>query len=104
MSGRRGDERSLLQSPGLSMEAGDPDQAGQEMPVCWSLQHSGLAVGGAENKAAEAQSQCSSPWAYPSAQVSQHRETSREPKDTEPFNKGCGRVLKLPPVCRRMSE
>lgn len=43
----------LLQSPGLSMEAGDLDQAGQEVPVCWPLQHPGLAVGGAEIKASK---------------------------------------------------
>lgn len=66
------------------MEAGDPDHTGREMPFCWSLQLPGLAVGGAEIKVAEAQPQCSRPWAYPPAQVSWHMETSKEPKDNAP--------------------
>lgn len=52
------------------MEAGDPDQAGQEMPVCRSLQLPGLAFGGAEIKAAEGPASVLCPRACPPAQVS----------------------------------
>lgn len=87
-----------LRSTDLSMEAGDSDQRGQEMPAGWSLQRGFplallgslvLQLGGGETAAAEAGLVAPfGPWASPPAQGSLCIQTSRDPKAPAPLFTG----------------